>query len=137
VTWVGLWIIGFPYAALLALFAAITNLIPYIGPVIGAVPAFIILFVNSDLLFESMSVSVVAVSSVYLIAHAIDAIFIIPIVVAKIVNLHPVTVIVVIILGAQLLGVLGMIISIPMASLIKLLLASFYQQTLSARQSLR
>lgn len=136
VTWIGLMIIGFPYAALLALFAAITNLIPYIGPVFGAIPAFIIIFVNSDILFESLSINVLAVSIVYLVAHALDAIFIIPIVVAKIVNLHPVTVILVIIMGAQLLGVLGMIISIPVASLVKLLLSTFYQQTLTNRRPL-
>ena len=136
VTWIGLMVIGFPYAALLALFAAITNLIPYIGPVFGAIPAFIIVFINSDILFESLSINVLAVSIVYLVAHALDAIFIIPIVVAKIVNLHPVTVILVIIMGAQLLGVIGMIISIPVASLVKLLLSTFYQQTLVNRRPL-
>ncbi len=136
VTWVGLLILGFPYAALLALFAAITNLIPYVGPVFGAVPAFIMIFVDSDMLFGVLSLNVLAVSIVYLTAHLLDALFIIPIVVAKIVNLHPVTVIIVIILGAQLLGVLGMIISIPVASLIKLLLSTFYQQTLSSRRPL-
>ena len=135
VTWIGLMIIGFPYAALLALFAAITNLIPYIGPVVGAIPAFIIIFVNSDILFESIGINILAVSTVYLVAHILDAVFIIPFVVAKIVNLHPVTVIVVIILGAQMLGVLGMIISIPVASLIKLLLFTFYQQMLASRRS--
>ncbi len=136
VTWVGLLVIGFPYAALLALFAALTNLIPYIGPVFGAIPAFIIVFVHSNILFESMSINILAVSSVYLIAHALDAIFIIPIVVAKIVNLHPVSVVLVIIVGAQLLGVLGMIISIPVASLLKLLISTFYQQTLGPRRPL-
>lgn len=136
VTWIGLMLIGFPYATLLALFAALTNLIPYIGPIFGAVPAFIILFVNPDILFESMSLNILAVSLVYLIAHILDAVIIIPVVVAKIVNLHPVTVILVIIMGAQLLGVLGMIISIPMASLIKLLLSTFYHQSLSTRRPL-
>ncbi len=136
VTWIGLMIIGFPYAALLALFAALTNLIPYIGPVFGAIPAFIIVFVNSDILFDSLSINILAVSIVYLVAHALDAIFIIPIVVAKIVDLHPVTVVVVIIMGAQLLGVLGMIISIPVASLIKLLLSTFYHQTFASRRRL-
>lgn len=129
VTWIGLLIIGFPYAPLLALFAAITNLIPYIGPIFGAIPAFIIIFINPDILFESMSMNILAISLVYLTAHIIDAVVIIPVVVAKIVNLHPVTVILVIILGAQLLGVLGMIISIPVASLVKLLFSTFYQQT--------
>lgn len=136
VTWIGLLIIGFPYAPLLALFAAITNLIPYIGPVFGAIPAFIILFVNSDILFDSMSVNIIAVSTVYLTAHILDAVFIIPVVVAKIVDLHPVTVVLVIILGAQLLGILGMIISIPVASLMKLLLVTFYQQSFASRKGI-
>ncbi len=134
VTWVGLMIIGFPYAPLLALFAALTNLIPYIGPVFGAVPAFIMIFINSDILFESMSANILAVSIVYLTAHILDAVVIIPVVVAKIVDLHPVTVILVIILGAQLLGVLGMIISIPVASLLKLLFSTFYYQSAGSRR---
>ncbi len=135
VTWVGLLIIGFPYAALLALFASLTNLIPYIGPIFGAVPAFIIIFVNPSLLFESLGLSVLALTIVYLTAHLLDAIVIIPMVVAKIVNLHPVTVILVIILGAQVLGIVGMIISIPMASLMKLLFFSFYPKNLSHLKS--
>ena len=64
----------------------------------GAIPAFIILFVNSDIIFGSMSANILAVSIVYLSAHILDAVVIIPVVVAKIVDLHPVTVIVVIIL---------------------------------------
>ncbi len=129
-TWVGLLVIGFPFAALLALFAALTNLIPYIGPVIGAIPAFIILFVNAEIMFGSLGLNVLALTFVYLVAHIVDAVFIIPIVVAKIVDLHPVTVVLVIILGAQVLGIVGMIISIPVASLLKLVFSSFYRQAL-------
>lgn len=132
VTLLGLIIIGFPYAILLALFAALTNLIPYIGPLFGAIPAFVIVLVNPDILFDSLGMNILAVSIVYLTAHILDAVVIIPVVVAKIVNLHPVTVILVIILGAQLLGVLGMIISIPVASLIKLLAFTIYQQAMKS-----
>jgi putative permease len=53
--------------------------------------------------------------------------FIIPLVVARVVNLHPVTVILVVILGAEVLGVLGMIISIPLAAAIKVTLVAVYQ----------
>jgi putative permease len=134
VTWIGLLIIDFPYAALLALFAAITNLIPYVGPVIGAVPALIIILVNPTFLFGSVSMNILAVSLVYFTAHILDAVFIIPVVVAKIVNLHPVTVVLVIIVGAQWLGVLGMIISIPLASLLKLLVSTFYRHSLGGGQ---
>ena len=130
VTYLGLIFIDFPFAALLALFAAATNLIPYIGPIAGAVPAVIIVLVNPDIAFGTLGMNLFATSVVYLTAQLLDAFFIIPVVVAKIVNLHPVTVILVIILGAQVLGILGMIISIPAASLGKLFLTTIYSHTM-------
>ena len=53
--------------------------------------------------------------------------FIIPLVVAKIINLHPVSVVIVIIIGAQLSGMVGMVISIPIACMVKLPAKSMYQ----------
>lgn len=123
VTWIGLWWISFPYATLLAAFAAITNLIPYLGPIIGAVPALLVALVNGY-----AGLGLIPVLTVYLVAQVIDAAIIVPLVVAKIVNLHPVTVVIVIIIGAQLLGVLGMVISIPVASILKLVGFAIYRQ---------
>lgn len=122
VTWIGLVIIRFPFAEVLAVFAAITNLIPYIGPVIGTVPAVILAMVNGASAFD-MSLLLL----VYFVAQLIDAAFIIPVVVAKIVDLHPVTVIVVIIIGAQLMGVVGMLISIPFASAMKVTIGTIFR----------
>lgn len=122
VTWLGLFILNFPFASLLALFAALTNLIPYVGPLIGAVPAIIIAMINGE-----SALGITLVICVYLIAQLIDAAFIIPVVVAKIVDLHPVTVVVAIIAGAQLLGVVGMLISIPVASVLKVTLGTVYR----------
>lgn len=122
VTWVGLLMIGFPFAEVLAVFAAVTNLIPYIGPVIGTIPAVILAMVNGATPLE-MSLLLL----VYFIAQLIDAAFIIPVVVAKIVDLHPVTVIVVIIIGAQLMGVVGMLISIPVASALKVTIGTIFR----------
>ncbi len=70
---------------------------------------------------------------VYVIAQIIDIFFIIPLVVAKLVNLHPVSVVIAIIIGAQLLGVLGMIISIPMASALKVIFTNVYQHLVDFR----
>ena len=128
VVWIGLEIIGFEYAPVLALFAGLTNLIPYVGPVIGAIPAFILALVNQD-----TGLTIVLMTSVYVIAQLIDMLFIIPLVVAKIVNLHPVTVVIVIIIGAQVLGVLGMIISIPATSALKLTVSTVYNHILGFR----
>lgn len=122
VTWVGLFIMDFPFATLLAIFAALTNLIPYVGPLIGAIPAFLIAIVNGE-----SSLGLALVACVYLVAQLIDAAFIIPLVVAKIVDLHPVTVVVAIIAGAQVMGVVGMIISIPVASVIKVTIGTVYR----------
>ncbi len=122
VTWLGLFMMDFPFATLLALFAALTNLIPYVGPLIGAVPAFLIAIVNGE-----TSLGLLLVACVYLTAQLIDAAFIIPLVVAKIVDLHPVTVVVAIIAGAQLMGVVGMIISIPVASVLKVTVGTVYR----------
>jgi len=119
--WVGLAAVGFEYAVLLAIFAGLSNLIPYIGPVVGAIPAVLIALVNSVPGFEFL-----IVIAVYIIAQLIDNFFIIPLVVAKIANLHPVTVAIVIIIGAQIGGILGMIISIPVACIIKLTTTTIY-----------
>ena len=118
----GLMAIGFPYATVLAIFAGVTNLIPYIGPIVGAVPAVIIALINQESQFLLF-----VVVAVYAVAQLIDMFILIPLVVAKIVDLHPVTVILAVIIGAQLLGVLGMLISIPVFSAIKVTFVSVYK----------
>ncbi len=128
VVWCGLIAIQFPFPTILALFAMLTNLIPYVGPFIGVVPAVIIAFINGQGYFDS-----VLMLSVYGLAQLIDVLFIIPLVVAKIVNLHPVTVVVSIIIGAQLMGIVGMIISIPMANAIKVTTTSIYHHLIHFR----
>ena len=134
VVWLGLQVVGFPYAALLGLFAGLTNLIPYLGPLIGAVPAIIIALISEDgMIASTMSVNLIIITSIYFFAQLVDIVFIIPFVVAKIVNLHPVTVVIVIIIGSQVMGILGMMISIPIASAIKLVFQTFYRHLTEAR----
>ncbi|MFY7992714.1 MAG: AI-2E family transporter [Bacteriovoracaceae bacterium] len=119
---IGLAIIGVPYWPLLALFAGITNILPYIGPVLGFIPALLVTFLvpeASDQLF--------VVSMVYLVANAIDMFLVFPLLVSKIVNLHPILVIVSVIVGSQLGGVVGMIICIPITAFIKLLVIEIYK----------
>lgn len=127
VVWIGLQILSFPYATLLALFAAATNLIPYVGPIIGAIPAVLITLVSQDVaIHATTTVTLLLVSGLYFLAQLIDVLFVIPLVVAKIVDLHPVTVVVMIIAGAEVAGILGMVISIPVASAVKLTFNALY-----------
>ncbi len=134
VVWLGLQISGFPYASLLGLFAGITNLIPYLGPLIGAVPAILIVLISPDAaITDSTGLNLLILTSIYFAAQLVDIIFVIPLLVAKIVNLHPVTVIIVIIIGSKLMGILGMVISIPVASASKLTVQAFYDHILEFR----
>jgi putative permease len=128
VTASGLLVISFPYAVLLGALAGLTNFIPYLGPIMGAVPAFLISFVNGQTGLE-----VLLMAMVYIVAQLIDAGFLIPLMVAKIVDLHPVTVIIVIIAGAQVMGILGMIISIPVASTLKVTVGTIYRHLIDTR----
>jgi putative permease len=120
--WLGLTIMGFPYAVVLALFAALLNIIPYLGPVIGAAPAFIICLANGG-----STADLAALLIIYGAVQVIDAVVLVPFLVAKIVNLHPVSVVIAILVGSQLMGILGMIICIPVASALKVTFVALYR----------
>lgn len=126
ITGVGLQIISFPFALLLGLFAGLMNLVPYLGPVIGCIPAILVAIVNGMPLFDLF-----IVLGVYVVAQLIDNIILIPILVARMMKLHPVTVVVVVIAGAQFLGILGMIISIPVANAIQVAYHAVYQHIIN------
>ena len=117
----GLLIIGYPFAFLLGILAGITNILPYIGPFLGFIPALIIGLVD-----QNPNTTLGAMIVLYLVANIIDLALVFPLLVSKIVNLHPIVVVISVILGSQFGGVVGMIISIPMAAFVKLLFQEIY-----------
>jgi putative permease len=117
----GLLIIGYPFAFLLGLIAAITNILPYIGPFLGFIPALVVGLVD-----QNPNTTLGAMTLLYLIANIIDLALVFPVLVSKIVNLHPIVVVISVILGSQFGGVVGMLISIPMAAFLKLLFKEIY-----------
>ena len=119
----GLFFLDIKFALILGLLAGITNIIPYIGPIIGALPG--ILYILAE---YGLGAELGAASFLYLIANTVDIMIIFPLLVSRIVNLHPVVVVISVILGSQYLGILGMIISIPVAAAIKLVITQFYKE---------
>jgi putative permease len=118
----GLFLIGFPYPFILGFIAGVTNILPYIGPVIGIVPPLFIALLSKD-----PNASMGAMLAVFAIANLIDMILIFPLLVSKIVNLHPIVVVVSIIIGSQLGGIVGMIVIIPFIAFFKLLFKEIYK----------
>ncbi|MGZ3699188.1 MAG: AI-2E family transporter, partial [Bdellovibrionota bacterium] len=128
----GMLIIGAPYAAVLAVFAGITNIIPYVGPLMGAVPG--VLIASFDSTHPHLVWPVVIV---YAAANIIDTFVIFPVVVAKLVNLHPLILIAVVAVGQTYYGLVGMLISIPIATAVKVMVGEIYSAVYEQRSSRR
>ncbi len=127
--WIGFFAIDFPYALLLAILGAVLNLIPYLGPLISAVPAFILALVQGG-----DSTVLLQLTFIYVGSQVFDAVVLVPFLVGRIVNLHPLIVILSIMVGAQAMGILGMVISIPLASAIKVISQALYTHLTEIRQ---
>ncbi len=111
---IGYYLIGVKYAALIGMIAGIANLIPYVGPIVGAIPAFLVSVTQfGD--FRLLWPIIVQTFAVQLF----DNIFVQPMCFAKTVDMHPLTVIIVLVIGNELMGVAGMLLAIPIATILK------------------
>ena len=115
----GLSLTDIRYASVLGIFAGVTNLIPYIGPIIGMVPGILIAFVDLGAGGQFWWIVILYI----LIAQVlIDNFILIPILISRVSNLHPLLVFFAIIVGGKLYGIIGMIIGVPILSVIKITL---------------
>jgi predicted PurR-regulated permease PerM len=103
-----------PYSLLLAVFCGITNIIPYVGPFIGAVPAVLVGLFISPWQALYMMVSI-------LVIQQLDGNLIKPLLMGKSMNIHPLTIILVLIASGSVGGIIGMLICIPVYAVIKTL----------------
>ncbi|MEK7072236.1 MAG: AI-2E family transporter, partial [Patescibacteria group bacterium] len=113
--WFGLSILGIKYALVLALFAGVTELIPYLGPFIGAIPAVFIALTQSPAL-------AIGVIVIYVIIQQLENHIIVPKVMQKAVGLNPIITIISMMIGFKLAGILGIVIAIPVATAISIAL---------------
>ncbi len=119
-SWIGLTILGLPYAVPLALLAGILEVVPTLGPILSAIPAVIIALTVSPTMG-------LAVAVLYILIQALENQLIVPKVMQKAVGLNPVIVILGIMIGANLMGVAGALLAIPFISFIIVLFKSLEQ----------
>lgn len=118
---VGLFFLHIKFFLILGLLAAITNMIPYIGPIIGAFPALFIAFLASP-------VQALGVVLLYIFIQQLESSIIAPRIISKKVGLHPLTIIFSLLAGAELLGAWGLFFGVPVAGSIKVLVKLLLQQ---------
>lgn len=111
-TWAVFYFLNIKYALLLAIIMGLTNLIPYFGPIIGTIPAVLITLTMSG----KLAVIVIIVS---LIIQVVESNFLSPYIVGRSTKTHPVTIIFVLLFGAKLSGVIGMILAVPIYMICK------------------
>jgi predicted PurR-regulated permease PerM len=130
----GLYIVGLPYWALVGAVAGLFNLIPLVGPFIGAVPALFIAFTTETtegLLHLAPGWPMAIGASVALtVVQQIDNHIISPNVVARTVRVHPVTVMLGLLVGGTLLGLWGMLLAVPTIASAKILVLHMWDTRL-------
>lgn len=109
----GLSLLGIPYALVLAIFAGVMELIPVFGSLVAAVPGIAVALVTGDLTTAGI------VAGLYLVVNQFQAHLIYPLVVKKVVGVAPILVIIALIAGGQLAGFLGVLLSVPVAAAVQ------------------
>ncbi|MDF2657995.1 MAG: rane protein [Paenibacillus sp.] len=117
--YIGYLIIGLDYSLVLAIFAASTSIVPYLGPAIAITPALIIAIVTSPIMLLKMIV-------VWTIVQLIEGKFISPQIMGKNLHIHPITIIFVILTAGKLFGILGIILAVPGYAVLKVIVTHLF-----------
>jgi putative permease len=107
-----------PYFILIGGLAGLANIIPYIGPIVGAIPALALAVLSNP---PHLALVLLWIVILFIVVQAIDNSIISPLVVSKSVNMHPLTVILVVIIGGKIAGALGMLLAVPLTGVIKVI----------------
>lgn len=109
-------IIGLDFPLILAFIAGITNLIPFIGPIIGAIPVLMVSLLESPLqAFRALALIV--------IVQQVESQFIYPLIIGRSTGFHPLVVILTLLVGARLFGFAGLLLAMPVAIILRIIAA--------------
>jgi predicted PurR-regulated permease PerM len=122
-------IIGLEYALILAIIIGITNIIPYLGPFIGAIPAALIG------LFDSPTMMLYVIIAIAIVQQ-IESLFISPAVMGRKMSLSPLVVILVILIAGRLAGLMGIILAVPGFTVLKIIVNQTYDHIQSRKEKL-
>jgi predicted PurR-regulated permease PerM len=117
----GFYFIGLKFFVVFGIFLGFANMIPYLGPILGMIPPAAFALVTGGSLE-----SVMPVIGVVAVCQLVDNILIQPTVIAKSASLHPILVLLAITVGGSLMGIWGMLLAIPILSVLKVTMSVLY-----------
>jgi predicted PurR-regulated permease PerM len=115
VTFIGLSLLGIKYALFLALLAAVLEIIPYLGPVISAIPAILFALLQNPAL-------AIGVIILYIVVQKTEGYVLVPKIMEKTLGISPLVVLVALLIGLKLAGVIGLLLSVPIAGVIMVII---------------
>lgn len=115
IVYAGLLIMKIPYALTLGILAGVLEIIPIIGPIISAIPAILIAFTMAP-------TTALMVTIFYIIVQELENKLLVPKVMQQTVGLNPISIIIIILVGAKLMGIIGMLLAVPVASVFYVIL---------------
>lgn len=121
--WLVYWWMGHEYALLLGVLTGVSVWVPFVGAAVVTIPVILLSYFQWGWT-DTMAYSVLA----YAIVQAIDANLIVPWLFSEIVNLHPIAIIVAILVFGSLWGIIGVVIAIPLAALVKSVLSIVFER---------
>lgn len=111
----GLWAVRVPYPLLLGAFAGLANVVPFVGPLLSTVAAGLVVILTPG---QGLA-GVVRVALLFLVIKVVDDTIIQPLTIGRSVHLHPALLLGSVVVGSHALGVLGMIIAVPVATVLQ------------------
>ena len=123
VTSIGFAAVGLPMAIVLGIFAGIFNLIPYVGPLLGLIaPLLVALSISIDSQFLMATVAVI------LVGQLVDNLVVVPTILARAANLHPLIAMLAIIVAGNLFGLMGMVFALPVLATARIIYIGVLQE---------
>jgi predicted PurR-regulated permease PerM len=117
----GVWPAGDSYALILGLWAMATEVIPYVGPILGALPALALAAIDSPY-------TALWVGLFYLVVHQLEGHVIVPRVMGQALGAHPLLVIFALVAGAELYGIFGALLALPLLAMGREILIFFHRR---------
>ncbi|AIQ64820.1 permease [Paenibacillus stellifer] len=118
--YIGFLIIGLPYALLLALVSIPLNFIPYIGAILSAIPILAVGFIESPMTALWSLIIIV-------VAQQIQDNLLTPIITGKTLDIHPMTTVILVLVGGEFYGIIGVLIALPVYMTIKIIFLKVYE----------
>lgn len=125
--YVGLSLLGVPYALAIALFGGLVEIVPYIGPILAAIPAILLGLLEAPIIGLS-------VLAYYVIAHQLESHIIAPQIMKHSAGLNPVVLIVAVLIGLELGGAIGVLLAVPAAMIMGVFVEDFMEKQQAGKQ---